>query len=89
MTSPKPTIPDVVSDFTDYREKPGNGAWGSLHIVLDDGNVTDDDVRFCIDWAEHNGDSDGKRLGEVLLRMSKTQRKKLPWAVCRSLSHGG
>lgn len=48
----KPTIPDVIDRFRAYFAQPSNGAWGSLHIVLDDNNVDDDSVRFCIDNAQ-------------------------------------
>lgn len=77
----KPTIPEVVPQFAAYYQKPGNGAWGSLHIVLDDGNVKDDDVVFCMECAEKRNDIDGYNLAQLLLRMSKTQRKKLWYAV--------
>lgn len=74
----KPSIPDVLSKFISYYEKPENGAWGSLHIVLDDGNIEDSSVNFCIKWAHDNNDPAGKELGELLLKMSKSQRMRLP-----------
>jgi hypothetical protein len=80
----KPTIPEVFDRFAAYYRK--NPVWGSLHIVLDDGNVRDEDVQFCIDRAESNGDSEGAELGRILLRMSKTQRKKLPDMVWQAQS---
>ena len=61
----------------DYYSKPGNGAGGSLHIVLDDGNLDNKDILFCREWAEKENDADGVVLADVLLSMSKTQRKKL------------
>jgi hypothetical protein len=73
----KPTIPEVLSLVKAYLEKDGNGVGGSLHIVLDDGNVEDSHVEFCIKWAREHNDEDGVKLGELLLRMSKTQRLKL------------
>lgn len=79
----KISIPDVVDQFRAYYRKPGNGGWGSLHIVLDDGNVRDDDVLFCWNWAAERGDADGARLASILMQMSKTQRRKLPAAVER------
>lgn len=60
-----------------YAALPGNSVGGSLHIVLDDGNVDDDSVRHCIEWARERADLAGVELGEMLLRMSRTQRKKL------------
>ena len=52
------------------------------HILLEDGNVDDDDVRFCIDWAEGNGErcrcpTSCRSIGGYLKAMSKTQRLKL------------
>lgn len=71
----KPTIPEVLPDFLAYyRQHP---AWGALHIVLDDGNVLDRDVEFCIKYAAENGDAEGERLARILLKMSVTQRAKL------------
>jgi hypothetical protein len=77
----KPSIPQVVERFAAYRSKPGNDEWGSLHIVLSDGNLTDDSVRFCIAWARDHSDTEGLALATVLLSMSRTQRLKLDRAV--------
>jgi len=81
MNHGKPNIPDVLDRFVDYYSKPENNVWGSLHIVLDDLNVGDDSVRWVIEHAREHGDEDGVRLGEILLTMSKTQRKRLPVVV--------
>lgn len=77
MRGNKPTIPEVRPLVDAYRSLPGNGAGGSLHIVLDDGNVGDRNVQFCAQEAQDRGDEPGGKLSRVLLRMSKTQRKKL------------
>lgn len=74
-------LPDVVGEFRSYLDKPGNGTWGSLHIVLADGNVDDHHVRFCIKYAHERGDINGERLASLLLSMSRTQRRKLPYAI--------
>lgn len=73
----KPTIPEVLERFRAYRALPGNGAWGSLHIVLEDYNIDDDSVRFCIEVAAREHDTEGQFLASLLLRMSKTQRRRL------------
>lgn len=72
---PKPTVPEVLPLVRGYYSK--NPVGGNLHVVLDDGNVDDSHVRFCIDQASAAGDTEGLRLGMLLLRMSRTQRKKL------------
>jgi hypothetical protein len=56
-----------------------HSAGGPLHIVLDDGNVTDDCVEHCIGSAVEAGDAFGELLARLLLRMSKTQRLKVSW----------
>ena len=73
----KPTVPEVLPLVRSYYAKPGNEAGGSLHIVLDDGNVDDDSVAFCLQRANEKHDEDGIKLAELLSKMSKTQRRKL------------
>jgi len=73
----KPTIPQVLPAFVAYREIAGNGCWGSLHIVLEDNNVEDHSVRFCIEWAEEHDDMEGADLARLLLKMSRSQRSRL------------
>lgn len=60
-----------------YYLKPGNEIGGNLHTVLDDGNVRDLDVKFCLERAREKDDEDGVKLAELLLKMSKTQRCKI------------
>lgn len=73
----KPTVPAVKPLIDWYYAQAGNGAGGSLHVVLDDGNVADSHVIFCIEWAKREGDKAGEIIGELLLLMSSTQRLKL------------
>lgn len=74
----KPKDVRPVKWLVDYYEsKPGNGAGGSLHIVLDDGNVEDSSVTFCRKWAVDNNDPMGVALCDVLILCSQTQRRKL------------
>jgi hypothetical protein len=73
----KPTIPEVLPLVRAYCAKPENGVGGSLHLVLEDGNVDNSDVEFCRDWARMHNDLDGVLLAEILLLMTKTQRLKI------------
>lgn len=75
MSEPKPTIPEVLDRFRAYHQQ--HPTWGCLHIVLDDENVADADVRYCLAYAQHEGDTEGVALAEILLAMSRTQRLKL------------
>lgn len=75
----KPTIPEVIDRFRAYqRQWP---AWHSLHVVLDDGNYADVFVEGCIETAERWGDHEGAELARILLRMSRTQRRKIARTV--------
>ena len=76
MDAVRPTIPEVIDLFRAYYVE--NPSWGHLHIVLDDGNVSDANVCFCLDEAEACGDYAAVELAEILLRMSRTQRLLLP-----------
>ena len=53
----------TVEDLRDCVDRyyAGNAAGGSLHIVLDDYNYDDDDVRACIAIAEEGWVRDGQR----------------------------
>ncbi len=82
MTKPvssKPTIPEVIGRFSAYHEQ--HPSWGSLHIVLDDDNVKDEHVEFCVGWAREHGDVEGEALARILLTMSKSQRLRLSGKV--------
>ena len=70
-------MPEVIPLVRAYYAKSGNNVGGSLHIVLEDGNVSDSNVEFCREWAEEREDHDGVALAKLLLRMSRTQRRKL------------
>lgn len=73
----EPTCDNVAPLVREFYAMPSNGAGGSLHIVLDDGNVEDSHVDFCIQFAIEREDPFGKWLARVLRLMSTTQRKKL------------
>lgn len=71
------TVPKLIEECKKYYKLPNNSVGGSLHIVLDDGNLEDSHIKYCIGYAKENGDSEGVLLGQILLKATKTQRKKL------------
>jgi hypothetical protein len=77
---PRITVPDALPLVRRYYALPGNGSGGSLHIVLDECNVEDGNIDWCMKRAEENSDHAGQALALVLRRMSKTQRRKLAGA---------
>ena len=52
-------------------------AWGSLHIALEDGNLEDSHIDFCINYAIETNDKDGLMLASVLRRLSLEDREIL------------
>jgi len=74
---PKPSVRNVLPLVLAYYAKPGNLAGGSLHLVLDDGNVDDDSVQYCLHHARAAGDVDGVALASTLAKMSRSQRRRL------------
>ena len=80
MTAPSATIhvtPELIEKFKAYHQRPENGAWGSMHIVLDDGNYEDGHVDFCVQYALENADIEGWELAKILRQLSITQRIKI------------
>ncbi len=71
----KPTIPQVLPLVRALYRR--NGAGCCLHIVLDDSNIHDSHVDFCIAQASASNHDDCLELGRQLRLMSKTQRSKL------------
>lgn len=73
----KLTITEVMPLVRAYQAKDGNSVGGSLHIVLDEGNVSNSHIESCKRYATEQNDLDGVALADILLQMSKTQRRKI------------
>lgn len=73
----RPVVADVQPLMWAYRDSPGGNVGGNLHIILDDGNIRDKDIKHCRDVCRHRHDLAGLRLCELLLQMSKSQRARL------------
>src|SRR6185369_16413008 len=71
----KPTVPEVLPLVQSIYSRHSGGC--CLHIVTDDGNVEDDHVAFCLKYAKEQGHPDCVTAAELLLRMTKTQRRKI------------
>jgi len=73
----RPTVPEVLHLACAYYATPGNSTGGNLHVVLEDENLDDGHVQRCLERAEQEADSDGIKLANALLAMTKTQRRRL------------
>lgn len=54
-----------------------HAAWGSLHIVFEDGNIDRASVQFCQNWAVEHKDWLGAYLASVLLGFTDSELEKL------------
>lgn len=82
----RPTVPEVLPLVRElYRE---SEAGGPLHIVLDDGNISDEYVQWCINEAIPQYGENWHatpdpvrdlcyRIAAMMLQMTTTQRRKL------------
>lgn len=73
----KLTVPELIPILKEYYKKPENGAGGSLHIILENCNVSKADVVFCRQWAIDHNDQDGVKIADMFMKMSRTQLTKL------------
>lgn len=68
-----PTEADIDRLTEEFYKLDGNGAGGSLHVVLDDGNWERDCVEFCRKWAVDRNDIAGERFADLLLTLTDEQ----------------
>lgn len=69
------TVDSVLAKARTYYE--AHPAGGSLHIVLADGNIEADHVRFCVEYAQKEKDAEGEALAMELLCLTESQRQKI------------
>lgn len=65
----------LLADIRSYYHY--NAAGGSLHIVLDDGNIEDSSVRWCYEFAKKEKDLPAVRIAKQLLTLSVAERQEL------------
>lgn len=53
-----------------YYELDNCGCGGSLHIVLDDKNISKEDVDYCIIYAKEQNDIIGYTIGTLLYSLN-------------------
>lgn len=70
----RPKVPEVKSLVREIYNQPMGGAGCCMHIVLDDGNIEDDSIRYCLERAQHDL---CRQVATMMLQMTKTQRRKL------------
>lgn len=71
------TVEQVVAMAREYYLDHDNPTGGYLHVVLDDGNVGDADVKFCLMEADRGGDDAAVALGWALLGLTEEERERV------------
>lgn len=71
----RPIVPDVLPRVQAYCRQHRGG--GVLHVVLEDMNLEDVFVRYAIDFAREEGDTEGAELAGLLLQMTRSQRGRI------------
>ena len=80
MTAPRhhaATVPPVVEQAVALYERPGGSVGCCLHVVLSDGNLETDMLRFCFDRSVETSHADCKELAQNMLLMTRSQRKRV------------
>lgn len=77
LPADRPKVPDVMPLVRAYFAKPGNGAGGNLHVALDDGNLDNGSLQFCLSECEREHDYDGATIMRLMLQMTRTQRRHI------------
>lgn len=70
----------LVTLIEKYREENFTG----LHIVIDDGNVDDRDIKYCLENAEKSDDFWSMSISKLLLEFSPKERDQIissPWEI--------
>lgn len=73
----RPNVRDVGPLAEALYRSTGGSAGCCLHVVLEDTNLDDASVLFCVDWAAKAGHEHCHALAGMLLRMSRTQRQRV------------
>lgn len=74
-TPDRPTVPDVLPLARAVYARHAVGC--CAHNVLDDANVADRDVAFCVEEARAHQHADCILLCDALAKMTRTQRLRL------------
>lgn len=65
-------ISELIAYYYTYE-----GVGGALHIVLDDGNLEDDPIHWCIKYAQEHKDYLAIAIGKYLLDLELWEREAM------------
>lgn len=70
-------IGKLANLIAEYYKKEGNGCGGNCHLILDDGNLEDSDIQFCIGYCAKADDTDGLYIMREMLSLNPEERQKV------------
>lgn len=68
---------ELVNAIRGFYNKPGNECGGVLHIALDDGNLSDDNLLFCMAEAKEANDTHAFYLAEEIMKFPYEERLEI------------
>ena len=75
MEKYKPFINDLIQYY--YTSVPDFGCGGSLHVVLDDGNIEHSNIRWCKEECEKDNDALGMLIADILLEFTEKELEEM------------
>ena len=77
----------VLVAFRNHYVATGKAAWGDLHIVMDDGNMEDGFILYCLKTGVAKDDLDVVRACGFLLSVPFAQRKDARGMIDNLVGH--
>jgi hypothetical protein len=74
ITIPRAWFRRMLTTYLESRDG-ANGGW--LHIAVEDGNLDEDDIQWCLDEATKDGDGAAVVLASMLLGITPDARARL------------
>ena len=67
-----------LNDFIQYYYKDlGNGSGGYLHIATDDGNLSENNIWFCQELCEKEGDTFGHFIATLMRHFTESELEEM------------
>lgn len=73
----RPFVRDVLPLVWEYLAARNWCGADDLHLVISNGNVRDEDISFCVELCRTAGDGPGLRIGELMLGLSPSNRRRV------------
>jgi hypothetical protein len=79
MQTDRPTVAEVTPLAQMIYDRHSSGC--CLHVMLDDGNVSDGNAKFCVELATERGHQECLAVALLLRTMTRSQRGRVGKAM--------